>query len=84
MYEKKNHVTVCIEDCQHCPNATLKFDHESKEDIMYCQTQNSLVMLRDNGWGSRPIPNWCPRLNHMTSALREYHRKQMENPGIVS
>jgi hypothetical protein len=62
MSDKKNQVTVLIEDCRFCPNMTLKFDENSAEDIMYCQTANSLIMLRDNGWGPRPIPDWCPRL----------------------
>ena len=63
MLEKKNQVAVLIEDCRHCPNASLKFDEGSQEDIMYCQTHRSLIMLRQNGWGPRPIPEWCPRLN---------------------
>ena len=68
---KKNRVNVTIEDCIHCPNAVLKFDQNCEEDIMYCQTERSLIMLRDNGWGSCAIPNWCPRLNHAISSLRE-------------
>lgn len=63
MNKKKNRVTIVIEDCQHCPNATLKFDQNTKDDIMYCQTARSLIMLREKGWGSRPIPDWCPRKN---------------------
>lgn len=84
MFEKKNQVTVLIEDCRHCPNATVKFDREAKEDIMYCQTHQSLIMLRDNGWGPRPIPDWCPRLNHMLSPQRTYCGKRAEIPGIIS
>lgn len=80
MVEKKNQVTVLIEDCCHCPNAILKFDHDSEEDIMYCQTSRSLIMLRDNGWGPRPIPDWCPRLNHTISPLRGLRSKI---PGIL-
>ena len=80
---KKNQVVVPIEDCRHCPNATLKFDRTIKEDIMYCQTAKSLIMLRDNGWGPCPIPNWCPRLNH-TDTLKRYCGKRAEIPGIIS
>ena len=69
MFEKKNQVTVVIDDCKHCPNATLKFDPNSGEDIMYCQTCRSILMLRE-GWGSRPIPDWCPRIKHTNSPLR--------------
>lgn len=84
MYIKKNQVAVLIEDCCHCPNATLKFDRAAKEDVMYCQTANSLIMLRDNGWGPRPIPDWCPRLNHTDSTLRQYCGERAEIPGIIS
>ena len=84
MYIKKNQVVVRIEDCRYCPNATLKFDRAAEEDIMYCQTTNSLIMLRDSGWGPRPIPNWCPRLNHTDSTLRQYCGKRAEIPGIIS
>ena len=62
MYKNKNQVTVLIEDCRHCPNATLKFDRMSEEDIMYCQTEGSMTILRER-WGNSPIPNWCPRLS---------------------
>ena len=62
MSKTKNQVTVLIEDCRHCPNATLKFDRMSEEDIMYCQTESSMTMLRER-WGNSPIPNWCPRLS---------------------
>ena len=80
MAEKKNQVTVLIEDCRHCPNATLKFDRGAEEDIMYCQTAYSLTMLRENGWGPRPIPNWCPRLTRKKNLCS----KRMEIPGIIS
>ena len=83
MFKPKNQVTVTITDCCHCPNATLKFEPEEEEDFMYCQTVRSCIQLR-KGWGNLSLPDWCPRLNHMTSVLREYHRKQIENPGIVS
>lgn len=75
-----NVVHLTIRDCQYCPCATLKFDQDSKKDIMYCQTNHSLIMLRENGWGPRAIPNWCPRLNHTTSPLRGL-RSQI--PGII-
>lgn len=57
----KNCVHLIIRDCQHCPCATLKYDRGVEEDIMYCQTKKSLIMLRE-GWGPRSIPNWCPYL----------------------
>ena len=59
---KKNQVAVLIEDCRHCPNVRLKFVREEEEDYMYCQTDTSRIQLR-SGWGYRPIPDWCPRLN---------------------
>jgi hypothetical protein len=80
MLEKKNQVAVLIEDCRHCPNASLKFDEGSQEDVMYCQTYRSLIMLRQNGWGPRPIPDWCPRLNRKKNLCG----KRAEIPGIVS
>lgn len=80
MSETKNQVAVLIEDCRFCPNATLKFDEGSAEDIMYCQTHQSLIMLRDNGWGPRPIPNWCPRLTRKQNLCG----KRKEVPGIIS
>ena len=61
MYNKKNQVTVLIDDCQHCPNAALKYSEEVKDDFMYCQTEHSCVQLR-KWWGERPIPDWCPLL----------------------
>ena len=77
---KKNQVTVLIEDCCHCPNAMLKFSEDEEEDYMYCQTAKSLIMLRDNGWGHRPIPDWCPRLNRKMKLCG----KRAEIPGIIS
>lgn len=65
----KNRVHLTIRDCKHCPCATLKFDKGSEEDIMYCQTARSLIMLRE-GWGSRDIPNWCPYLNKGTVEVK--------------
>lgn len=56
-----NCIHLTIRDCQHCPCATLKHDQSSEKDIMYCQTDRSLIMLRE-GWGARPIPNWCSYL----------------------
>ena len=58
---EKNKITIVIDNCCHCPSACLKRERESGEAIMYCQQPRSLMMLRE-GWGSRPIPNWCPRL----------------------
>lgn len=80
MPEKKNQVAVLIEDCRYCPNATLKFDKGVAEDIMYCQTSRSLIMLRDNGWGACSIPDWCPRLNRQKNLCG----KRAEIPGIIS
>ena len=60
----KNKITIVIDNCQHCPCATLKFDSNSEEDIMYCQTNRSLIMLRE-GWGAREIPDWCPCLREL-------------------
>lgn len=80
MAEKKNQVTVLIEDCRHCPNSTLKFDREAEEDIMYCQTAHSLTMLRENSWGPCPIPNWCPRLTRKKNLCG----KRIQIPGILS
>ena len=65
----KNCVHLTIQDCQHCPCATLKFDQGSEEDIMYCQTDRSLIMLRE-GWGSRDIPDWCPYLKKIKSSYQ--------------
>ena len=80
---KKNQVAVLIEDCCHCPNAKLMFVKKEEEDYMCCQTATSCVQLR-SGWGPRPIPNWCPRLNRMDSTLRQYCGKRAEIPGIIS
>lgn len=33
MAEKKNQVTVLIEDCRHCPNVILKFDRAKKRRL---------------------------------------------------
>ena len=77
---KKNQVTVLIEDCRFCPNMTLKFDEDSEEDIMYCQTAKGLIMLRDNGWGPRPIPDWCPRLTRKKNLCG----KRAEIHGLLS
>ena len=33
MAEKKNQVTVLIEDCRHCPNVILKFDRVKKRRL---------------------------------------------------
>ena len=57
----KRTVQVEIDNCRFCPNATLKFDTYSEEQIMYCQRERSLMMLRE-GWGDKEIPKWCPRL----------------------
>ena len=71
-----NVVHLTIRDCQYCPCATLKFDQGSEKDIMYCQTNRSLMMLREE-WGSHSIPNWCPFLREQVkiqkrqSALRK-------------
>ena len=56
MVKKKNQVTICIENCRQCPNATFKLNKE-----MFCQTETSCIYLRE-GWGDRAIPDWCPRL----------------------
>jgi hypothetical protein len=66
MTNKKNTVTIVIEDCQRCPNATLKLN-----GIMYCQTPGELIMLRNN-WGSCVIPDWCPRLRRQSSLDGKY------------
>ena len=79
MAEKKNQVIVLIEDCCHCPNSTLKFDRMSEEDIMYCQTESSITMLRER-WGPCPIPNWCPRLTRKKNLCG----KRIQIPGILS
>ena len=63
MAERKNKVTITFESCNQCPNATLKYNEETDEDMMYCQTSTSCIRLRES-WGYRPIPNWCPRLDN--------------------
>ena len=57
--KNKVNLTVTIEDCLYCPNAKAK----EVEGItrMFCQTGESCVCLRE-GYDSRPIPDWCPRL----------------------
>lgn len=57
-----NKVNIVIENCKDCPCATLKFNKKAQDDIMYCQSLQSLIMLR-TGWGAREIPDWCPLLN---------------------
>lgn len=57
----KNQITVCLDDCQYCANAKLKYDKCRDIDRMYCQSEQGIIMLREK-WGSRPIPDWCPRL----------------------
>ena len=79
MPKTNNKVAVLIEDCRHCPNATLKFDRISEEDIMYCQTESSMTMLRER-WGNSPIPNWCPRLGRRINLCG----KRIQIPGIMS
>lgn len=79
MTEKKNQVTVLIEDCRHCPNVILKFDRVKKEDFMYCHSDSSLTQLRER-WGECSIPDWCPRLQRMRSLCG----KRAEIPGILS
>lgn len=79
MVEKKNKVTVLIEDCRHCPNVTLKFDRGIEEDIMYCQTESSITMLRER-WGNSPIPDWCPRIGRRINLCG----KRTQIPGITS
>ena len=55
----KNVAFVEIDDCLKCPDKVIKTtDYGHK---MFCQTKDSCICLRD-GCGSRPIPDWCPRL----------------------
>lgn len=75
----KNSVCITIEDCRYCPNATLKFDRMSEENIMYCQTETSITMLRER-WGNKPIPNWCPRLQCKLKLCG----KRIQIPGILN
>ena len=56
-----NKVTIIITSCEDCPNAKTKYIPEAKKQCMYCQTIESCLRLRE-GWGKRPIPDWCPRL----------------------
>lgn len=60
---KKNKVLVYIDDCFKCPNAIPKFDKKDMKNYQYCRTSRSCIRLGDC-YGARPIPNWCPRLNH--------------------
>ena len=76
---KKNQVAVLIEDCCYCPNAKLKFIKDEEEDYMFCQTATSCIQLR-KGWGNRPIPDWCPRLNRK----KELCGKRAEIHGLLS
>ena len=76
MIKKKNQVSVLIEDCRNCPNATLKFIKEAEEDYMFCQTSTSCIQLREH-WENCPIPDWCPRLNHKMSPLCGLHAKAL-------
>ena len=71
----KNCVYLTIRDCQYCPCATLKYDQGSEEDIMYCQTNCSLIMLREQ-WGSRDIPNWCPFLREQVREQAKARKRQ--------
>ena len=57
----KNQITVCLDDCKDCANARLIYDKCADKDFMYCHTAQGIIMLREK-WGSRPIPDWCPRL----------------------
>jgi hypothetical protein len=79
MAKPKNKVVITIESCHNCPNATLKFLAEEKEDYMYCQTERSCIQLRRR-WGIHPIPSWCPRLRRKQNLCG----KRAEIPGILS
>ena len=46
-------------DCRNCDCATIKRDPFSRKNYMYCETEDSVIMLRDK-WGPREIPGWCP------------------------
>jgi hypothetical protein len=70
-----NEVVIKIHDCQYCPCATLKFDRGSEQDIMYCQTKHSLIMLRKD-WGSHDIPDWCPFLASKQKQKYKLHLKE--------
>ena len=75
----KNRITITIESCNQCPNATVKYNKKIDEDEMFCQTETSCIMLKEN-WGYRPIPDWCPRLNRQKNLCG----KRAEIPGIIS
>ena len=79
-----NCIHLTIRDCQLCPCATLKYDYNSEDDIMYCQTEKSLLMLRE-GWGSHPIPSWCPILREQKGQRTRYYyyKKQKDNVKII-
>ena len=59
-----NKIIITFESCNQCPNATIKYNRETDEDEMFCQTKTSCIMLKES-WGYRPIPDWCPRLNFL-------------------
>ena len=71
----KNKISIIIDNCKNCPCATLKFDQNSEQDIMYCQTERSLMMLREN-WGDRDIPNWCPLLAKQTKVRKIFLKEK--------
>ena len=71
----KNKYVLVVEDCQNCPCATLKFDKGSQEDIMYCQTKRSLIMLRE-GWGPRSVPCWCPCIETGIEIITNFKPKE--------
>lgn len=75
----KNKVTIIIESCNQCPNATIKSNEDTYEDEMFCQTKTNCIMLKES-WGYRPIPDWCPRLNRKKNLCG----KRKEVPGIIS
>jgi len=77
--KKKNRVTLLIEECRFCPNATVKFNKKEMVNYMYCQTQTSCILLGRCS-GARPIPDWCPRLNRKKNLCG----KRAEIPGIIS
>ena len=74
----KNKIIIVTDNCQHCPCATLKFDSNSEEDIMYCQTDRSLIMLRE-GWGAKEIPNWCPFLKESVHKQKIRYNLRVKN-----
>lgn len=80
MVEKKNVVKIEIDSCHLCPNASLKFINELKEDVMFCQTNTSCIRLREI-WGNHPIPGWCPRLEQNQPKIMRGLRAKV--PGII-